>query len=356
MKLVGNRSISLKNSTSFFYRAARYYCKNRSLRSWLQPPYYVYKRIAARSPLQATLATTYRCQAKCIHCHTALHKKSVSDEMSTEEWKHIVAQLKELGSLIVLFTGGEPLIRKDIIDLVAFAHSIGLITRIITNAYLLNREMAMELKKAGLNQCGVSIDSADPETHDKMRGIPGLHQRAIQALHYLNEVKLDSKIMAYASHRNITQDLKQIIQLGRIHKAKSLFINIPFAVGNWADSQHEVLSKKEMEQLRSFMDLTFVHLEFPTSETICCAYRKALVFINPSGIVTPCPVVPYAIGDLKCEPLASVWKRHVSALSLEYRGGCPMNEVKSREDLMRYAASVCGHKVLQEKMKSSQRS
>jgi MoaA/NifB/PqqE/SkfB family radical SAM enzyme len=75
--------------------------------------------------------------------------------------------------LQVAFSGGEPPLREDIVELVRHAHDIGLLTRISTNGLLLDRELVSRLKRAGLTPCGVSIDDADPETHDRLRGLLG---------------------------------------------------------------------------------------------------------------------------------------------------------------------------------------
>ena len=336
-----NLTITLKVAVNTLYRATRLYTSNGSLRAYRQAAFHIYLKLKGQAPvITATIATTFKCQSNCIHCFAAVKGRSGSDEMSTEALKDAIDQLKALGAVLIIFSGGEPLLRKDLTDLVAHVHKRGLLTRLSTNGYLLTRERVAELKRAGLNQCGVSIDDADPTEHDRLRGLPGCFERAVQGLRYLHEYKINSKILVYASRRNVTEGLKRIIELGRRLKVLSVYILVPVAAGRWAESHQEVLSEEEMARVRKLYDFNFVHLEFPTAETMCCAYDKLTIYIGATGDVTPCPFIPYEIGNIHKEPLADIWRRHVSALRLECRGGCPLNEEKSREDLKRHAASV----------------
>lgn len=341
MRFFRSQSFSKSGVVNALFRAARLYLFRGSIHIWQQAGRYIYLRLAGKAPpLLVSIAPSYRCQSKCGHCYAMVKGRDSTDEMPTEKWKAIIDQSKMIGALQIIFTGGEPLLRKDIFDLVAHARRIGLFTRITTNGSLLTRKVVAKLKQAGLNQCGVSIDSADADTHDRLRGLPGAFERAIQGLRLLRLYNIDSKLMTYATHENITGELERIIDLGRKLQVRSVYIMIPVAAGRWANSPHVVLSEAEMARLRKLQDYTFVHLEFPSTTTMCRAYNKAFVYVNTMGEVTPCPAVPYVIGNLQYESFTDIWRRHVSALRLESRGECPMNEDRARKALREHAASV----------------
>jgi MoaA/NifB/PqqE/SkfB family radical SAM enzyme len=341
MRLPGNRSITLKMAYNLLHRAARLYRTNRSLRAWNQAATHIYRKLAGQSPpTTAILASTYRCQCNCDNCYAMLNGRNGIGEMSIEELKAAVDQIKGLGTLHLIITGGEPLMRDDIFDLISHAHNIGLITRISTNGWLLTRNCVAELKRAGLNQCGVAIDDADPDTHDWLRGLPGIFEKATQGLRYLHEYNLDSKIITYATNQNVPEGLERIIALGRQLHVRSVYINFAYQAGRWSNAHHEVLSEEKMALVSKLHDSVFVHLEFPTSRRMCCAYNKSYIYVNAMGEVTPCPVVPFVLGNIKNVPLADIWQRHVSSLRLESRGRCPMNEEKARDALRAHAASV----------------
>jgi MoaA/NifB/PqqE/SkfB family radical SAM enzyme len=331
----------LKASLPVLRRVTRLYLANRSPRAFLQAFSHVYRKAAGRAAIQsAILAITYRCQARCPHCYARDGSFGVGPEMSTEEFRAVLGRLKDLGTLQVFFTGGEPLLRGDLFDLVAHAHHLGLLTRLNTNGYLLTRACAAELKRAGLNQCGISIDDADPSVHDRLRGLPGAFERAMQGFRYLGEYSIDKKILGYVTHENISGGLERIIELGRKIKANSIFFNIPFQAGRLSDRREEVLSDKEMARLRGLLKYPFVSIEFPTPQILCCACAKSIITINPVGDVLPCPAVLMAVGNAREEPLSSIWHRHASALRLETRGRCPLNDERDLRVLREHAAAM----------------
>ena len=249
-------------------------------------------------------------------------------------------QAKELGVVHVVFTGGEPLLREDIVELVAYAHKVGLISRLSTNGILLTRDMVARLKRAGLTQCGVSIDDPDPGTHDRLRGVPGTFVKAIEGIRHLHEFNLNCRILTYASHRTVTKGLREIIEIGRRLKVMSVYIRFPVASGRWDNAYHEILSEEERARTRELQDMSFVCCEQPTPETMCCMCNKSVFHVTPSGEVTPCGYVPYVLGSLRDEPLSDIWERHVSRLRLKWRDDCPMNDIAAREALREHVGSV----------------
>ena len=128
--------------------------------------------------------------------------------------------------------------------------------------------------------------------------------------------------------------------LGRRLRVMSICMFLPIAAGRWAEAYGEVLSAEEMERVRRLQDMTFVHFELPTRRTMCCAYAGSLLHVCASGDVTPCGFVPYVLGNVRTAPLADIWRRHMSALRLESRGVCPMNEPVSRAALREHVESV----------------
>jgi MoaA/NifB/PqqE/SkfB family radical SAM enzyme len=137
--------------------------------------------------------------------------------------------------------------------------------------------------------------------------------------------------------------MERLLELAVQLRVKSVHINFPYASGLWAESFNEVFSEDDMDRLRRlqrFHRSLLVLLEFPSPKAMCCAAKKSMIYINASGEVTPCPVIPFVIGDMRNELLAEIWKRHVDALKVDYRGKCPMNETAGREALGAHAALV----------------
>ncbi len=124
---------------------------------------------------------TRRCNLKCVHCYAQAVDPDGVDEISTSQAKTMIDDLAQFGSPVMLFSGGEPLVRKDLVELAHHAKGKGMRAVISTNGTLITKEKAKELKEVGLSYVGISLDGAE-ETHDKFRGVNGAFKRAIEGI------------------------------------------------------------------------------------------------------------------------------------------------------------------------------
>lgn len=132
-------------------------------------------------PAQVWLKVTERCNCRCRMCDIWKHNTSSQGELTTKEWKRVLQGLRDwLGKRHIWFTGGEPFLRPDFVELIRHASDSGFSTGVITNGILLNRESILEILDAGLSEFHVSIDSMDPEVHDDLRGLKGAFQKAME--------------------------------------------------------------------------------------------------------------------------------------------------------------------------------
>ena len=122
-------------------------------------------------PLWLSLEITYRCPLKCSWCNNPLDFEDyTSRELSTEEWKRVLREARALGTLQLGFTGGEPLLRDDLEELVAYAVELGFYTNLITSGIGLTEERLVALKKAGLRQIQLSLQAIQPALTDALVG------------------------------------------------------------------------------------------------------------------------------------------------------------------------------------------
>ncbi len=124
---------------------------------------------------------TRRCNLKCVHCYAQAVDPDGVDEISTSQAKTMIDDLAQFGAPVMLFSGGEPLVRKDLVELAHHAKGKGMRAVISTNGTLITKEKAKELKEVGLSYVGISLDGAE-ETHDKFRGVNGAFKRAIEGI------------------------------------------------------------------------------------------------------------------------------------------------------------------------------
>lgn len=323
------------------YRATRLYSSNRSVRAWGVLLSHLSRRPFGRPlPPFVTISPTYRCQCRCVHCCANAAQRDHRDELETRELKSVIDQAKGLGVLQITFSGGEPLLREDIVELVQHAHRQGLLTRINTNGLLLERELVSKLKKAGLTQGAVSIDDTDPEMHDRLRGMRGAHAKALAGIMNLREAGILCQINTYASRRNATAGLQRIISLGRRLGVLSVYIILPAAAGCWEGHFDERLTEEEQASVRALQVPGFAFVELPTARSLCGVSARMVLFVSPRGDVTPCPFVPFAFGNIREHSLSELWTRHCATFDMVCRGECIMNDPARREELKKHVDSV----------------
>jgi 12,18-didecarboxysiroheme deacetylase len=124
---------------------------------------------------------TRRCNLKCVHCYAKALDEHGKDEIDTAQAKTIIDDLAAYGAPVMLFSGGEPLVRKDLVELAHHAVSKGMRAVISTNGTLITPEKARELKSVGLSYVGISLDGGE-DIHDRFRGVPGAFKKALRGI------------------------------------------------------------------------------------------------------------------------------------------------------------------------------
>ena len=124
---------------------------------------------------------TRRCNLKCVHCYAHAKNKAGENELTTEQGKQLIDDLAGFGSPVMLFSGGEPLVRKDLPQLAAYAVEKGMRAVISTNGTLITPEKARNLKEIGLSYVGISLDGMD-EINDRFRGVKGAFRSALEGI------------------------------------------------------------------------------------------------------------------------------------------------------------------------------
>ncbi|MFA6849784.1 MAG: putative heme d1 biosynthesis radical SAM protein NirJ1 [Selenomonadaceae bacterium] len=152
--------------------------------------------------------STRTCNLKCRHCYMSSDAKKYSDELTTEEAKHFIDDLADFKVPVLLFSGGEPLIRPDFFELAAYAEKKGVRPTLSTNGTLITREVAQKIKDIGVGYVGISLDGLQ-DVNDKFRGKEGAFVAAMQGIK--NCVAVDQRVglRFTINHHNI-QELENI--------------------------------------------------------------------------------------------------------------------------------------------------
>ncbi len=293
-------------------------------------------------PRLLEITLTHLCQCRCVHCYDATNTPfSNADSLKTVEVFSILDQAVSMGCTEVCFTGGEPLLREDLLDLIRYSRRLQLVTKINTNGLLLSRGMVSELKKAGLACCFVSIDSPDPEVHNMLRGHANCHESALKGLRELVSQGIAASITTYARRESIHNgELQQIIDLAHELDLETVRILFPVPMGGFFDDQSKVLNFEERERVRQYLNDPIVTMESQKEGTRCTAAVTKLNIL-PDGAVTPCVFVPKDYGNIRKDSLESIWERMTEFDRLcKPKGQCPMCDREFRRKLLAEPAST----------------
>src|ERR1041385_6866966 len=190
-----------------------------------------------QTPLVVIWEVTRACDLACFHCRASAQSCRHPLELSTVEGLKLIDDIADLNPPIFIFTGGDPLKRPDIYELVKYAADQGLHPAMTPSATpLLNRDSLESLKGAGLRRMALSLDGPTPELHDSFRGVTGSFARTLDAMYWANEIGLPVQINTTVSRRNIT-DLEQILAVIKNFRIVmwSLFFMVPTGRAGTAD-------------------------------------------------------------------------------------------------------------------------
>jgi pseudo-rSAM protein/SPASM domain protein len=155
--------------------------------------------------------TTNRCNLECVHCYAGAESEAKTGELTTAEGKRLLDDLADYGAPVVLFSGGEPMVREDLAELVAHASEVGIRPVLSTNGTLLTTERARELKAAGLAYAGVSVDGL-AERNDEFRGVDGAFRAAVEGIETCLDVGLKTGLRYTVTRQNV-DDLDGVVDL-----------------------------------------------------------------------------------------------------------------------------------------------
>lgn len=273
------------------------------------------------------ISLTNRCQCRCKHCFATIQNDSelMKEELTTQEVKSLIDEIYDIGGVEIIFSGGEPLLRNDLLELINFAHQKGIVTRLITNGLLLNEKKVSELKQAGLNWASISLDSPKSEIHDEFRNVRGCFENAINGLNLFIKNKIPCSIITVARRELIySGELEEIVQLGRDIGVNVVRINFPVPIGRFKNQQEQVLTFEEREKVRELLKYDIVTMESPHENTRCtAAVTKLNVF--PNGDISPCVFIPLSYGNIRNQKFLDIWENMEKYLNkFAIKGQCPL--------------------------------
>jgi AdoMet-dependent heme synthase len=229
-------------------------------------------------PFLAIWETTQSCDLACKHCRAAAQPIAHPDQLTTAEAKRLIDQIAAMRVPIFVFTGGDPLKRDDVYELIRYASDKGVHVALTPSATpLLTREAIFKMKEAGLVRLGISLDGSTPELHDSFRGFSGAWERTIQAVEWANEAGIPIQVHTTISRHN-AHDLDNLCTL--FERLAIVMWNVFFLVPVGRGQQADLLTGEEFEQVFGKIYELSHRVSFQIKTTEAMHYRRYLLQNN----------------------------------------------------------------------------
>jgi len=275
-------------------------------------------------PLVVSWNLTRKCNLKCPHCYINATTQELKNELTTEESKTLINQICEVSRPLLILSGGEPLLRPDVYELVRYGASKGLKMGLGSNGSLIDATAAKRLKNAGIETVSISLDSHIPEQHDEFRGVRGSWEKAVGAIKALQENGVLVQVNTTLTQQNYDQ-IDDIMSLAENLGVENfhLFFLVPTGRGvKMADispAKYENMIKttfakvaKHKLNVRPSCAPQFMRIAKDMGLDMSRWIRGCLAGlyycrVYPNGDITPCPYLPIKLGNIREESFKEIW-------------------------------------------------
>ncbi|MBO0826477.1 MAG: pyrroloquinoline quinone biosynthesis protein PqqE [Streptosporangiales bacterium] len=276
---------------------------------------------------------TYACPLQCAYCSNPLNLDDYRDELSTSEWQRVLTEARELGVLQLHLSGGEPLQRHDLVDIVRTAAGLGCYTNLITSALGLSPRRAEQLREAGLDHVQISVQADDASLSDRIAVTPSF-ERKLAAARLVKELGWPLTLNVVLHRGNLDRiarivDLAERLAADRVELANTQYygwalLNRDALLPSREQVERaEAVAREARERLRGRMDVVYVLPDYHERYPKPCmgGWGRRQLTVAPNGDVLPCPTahaLPLPRANVREHSLAWVWEE--SPLFQRFRG------------------------------------
>lgn len=286
---------------------------------------------------------TRACNLGCPHCRASSTNGHLPDGLHTQEVKRFMREISEVSNPIFVFSGGEPLLREDIFELISYAREVGLRPNLATNATMITPKIAELLKINGITLVSVSIYGSSERTHDEFCGYKGSFKKVLNGIKCLKAVGIDVQINTTVTKKNLFE-LEDICNFASLQGAVAyhIFFLVPTGRGRYLEGDE--IGPSEFESAFNRMYDMFMRVPFRIKATCAphfyrvlrqrfaqekyniannkdtseraywfngekkgCLAGQGVCFISYKGEVFGCGYLPLLAGDLKEQDFGSIW-------------------------------------------------
>ncbi|MGD9896280.1 MAG: pyrroloquinoline quinone biosynthesis protein PqqE [Candidatus Methylacidiphilaceae bacterium] len=276
-------------------------------------------------PFSLLCEVTFRCPLQCPYCSNPLgFAHALRNELETKEWVRVLEEAAGLGVVQANFSGGEPLLRKDLVELVGAAQHLGLYTNLSTGGTLLNPGLAKRLKEAGLGGFQLSIQDSRPESAERIAGLQGSFAKKAEAARMAREAGFALGINAVLHRRNLDR-IEEIVALAeewgaeRLELANTQYNGWALKNRRWLLPTREQVERaseaasRAQKRLRGKMDILFVIPDYYATYPKAClhGWGRAFLTVSADGLALPCQaareIASLSFPNVRERSLRDIW-------------------------------------------------
>ena len=292
------------------------------------------------TPQIVSFAVTKACNLRCLHCH-ADASEAFPNELTLKEATQAIDELATLGTEALIFSGGEPLLRKKfVLQLATYCTDVGIMPAMLTNGVLINHKVVYELKEAGILAVGIPLDSPDAELHDKLRNVPGTFDKALRGIRACLDMDLKVIVTTMALRSNFVTVPRMIDFISNIGVDQvAIYDLVPNGRGK--EMMDEMMLQEQREQVIRYLqrmqekkEMAFLFSgglplypeiaatmhktngtrapdlllkQFWIHAPVGCPAGITYFSLRPNGDVYPCPFLQIKVGNIREQSLSDMW-------------------------------------------------
>jgi pyrroloquinoline quinone biosynthesis protein E len=265
---------------------------------------------------------TYRCPLACAYCSNPLELAAYDDELSTADWQRVFTEAAEMGVLQCHLSGGEPLLRRDLVDLVRTAAELGMYTNLVTSAIGLSRPRAEALKEAGLDHVQVSVQADESATSDRIAGIPSF-ERKLKAAAVVKDLGWPLTVNVVLHRQNIDRIAEIVALVEELDADRVELANTQYYGWAWRNraallpgrdqlARAEEVVRDARARLGGRMEIVHVLPDYYSEYPKPCmgGWASRQLTVAPNGDALPCPAaqtLPLPRASVREYSLETIW-------------------------------------------------
>ncbi|MGE4159233.1 MAG: radical SAM/SPASM domain-containing protein [Planctomycetota bacterium] len=293
----------------------RFALRTQKSRLWLKlARNHALARLGIDVPRTLVVAVDYRCNLTCGHCSARTLDKKDAPPLTLDDYKRIGHEAKELGLFNIQFTGGEPLLRRDLEEVIQCFHPRENFIMISTHGMFLTRERLASLRKAGVDAFCISLDSMNSQEHDAFRRKEGVWEKAITGLRLARQMGFGVAAGCVITHQNVGSQTLEDIALFTHSIGADMLLNWACPVGAWEGNRDARLTDEDHEWLQEFqLRHSNVRTDFDGNYIKRgCPAGPEFMYLTAQGELLPCAFIPVSYGNVREAPLGELRSRILS--------------------------------------------